>query len=86
MTREEIIDFCDMKAQLEPENEDIFKAIIKALEQESIFDKIRAEIEQLPTTLIDVQRPHSVVERDVVELGSVLKIIDKYKAKTEDKE
>ena len=34
MTREEIIDFCDMKAQLEPENEDIFNAIIKALEQE----------------------------------------------------
>lgn len=32
VTREEIIDFCDMKAQLEPENEDIFKAIIKALE------------------------------------------------------
>lgn len=34
MTRKEIKDFCDMKAQLEPENEDIFKAIIKALEQE----------------------------------------------------
>ena len=34
MTREEIKDFCDMKAQLEPENEDIFKAIIKTLEQE----------------------------------------------------
>ena len=34
MTREEIKDFCDMKAQLEPENEDIYKAIVKALEQE----------------------------------------------------
>jgi len=34
MTREEIKDFCDMKAQLEPENEDIFKAIVKMLEQE----------------------------------------------------
>lgn len=34
MTKEEIKDFCDMKAQLEPENEDIYKAIIKALEQE----------------------------------------------------
>ena len=33
MTSEEIKDFCDMKAQLEPENEDIFKAIVKALEQ-----------------------------------------------------
>jgi len=34
MTREEIKDFCDMKAQLEPEDEDIFKAIVKMLEQE----------------------------------------------------
>ena len=33
MTREEIKDFCDMKVQLEPENEDIFKAIVKTLEQ-----------------------------------------------------
>ena len=40
MTREEIIDFCDMKAQLEPENEDIFKGIIKALEQEPCEDCI----------------------------------------------
>lgn len=38
MTREEIIDFCDMKAILEPENEDIFKAIIKALEQKLMFE------------------------------------------------
>ena len=38
MTREEIIDFCDMKAQLEPENEDIFEAIIEALEQEPSRD------------------------------------------------
>lgn len=33
MTREEIKDFCDMKVQLEPENEDIFKAIVETLEQ-----------------------------------------------------
>ena len=39
MTREEIIDFCDMKAQLEPENEDVFNAIIKALEQEPFINK-----------------------------------------------
>lgn len=55
----------------------------KVLEQEPVIDKIRAEIEQLPTTLIDVQRPHSVVERNVVELGSVLRILDKYKAESE---
>lgn len=57
--------------------------IDEALEQELILNKIRAEIGQLPTTLIDVQRPHSVVERDVVELGSVIRILDKYKAESE---
>jgi len=40
MTREEIIDFCEMKSQLEPENEDIFNYIIKALEQEPCEDAI----------------------------------------------
>lgn len=40
MTKEEIIDFCGMKAQLEPENEDIFKAIIKSLEQQPCDDTI----------------------------------------------
>jgi hypothetical protein len=35
MTREEIIDFCEMKAELEPENEDIFNYITKALAQET---------------------------------------------------
>lgn len=33
MTKEEIIEFCEMKAELEAENEDIYEAIIKALEQ-----------------------------------------------------
>lgn len=33
MTREEIFDFCEMKSQLEPENEDIFNYIIETLEQ-----------------------------------------------------
>ena len=51
--------------------------------QEYVFDKIRAEIEQLPTNYIEIQRPHSVVERDVVELGAVIRIIDKYKAESE---
>lgn len=36
MTREKIIDFCEMKAQLEPENEDIFSYIIKVLKQETV--------------------------------------------------
>ena len=34
MTKEEIIEFSEMKAELESENEDIYEAIIKALEQE----------------------------------------------------
>ena len=33
MTKEEIIEFCEMKAELEAENEDIYEAIIKELEQ-----------------------------------------------------
>ena len=39
MTKEEIKDFCEMKAQLEPENEDIYNAITKVLE-----DKIRTHV------------------------------------------
>lgn len=34
MTKEEIIEFSEMKAELEPENEDIYEAVIKVLEQE----------------------------------------------------
>lgn len=35
MTREEIIDFCEMKAELEPENEAVFNYMAKALAQET---------------------------------------------------
>lgn len=38
MTKEEIIEFCEMKAELEPENEDIYEAIIKVLEQQPCED------------------------------------------------
>lgn len=47
--------------------------------QDDTLDKIRYEIEQLPTNYIEIQRPHSVVGRDVVELGLVMQIIDKYR-------
>lgn len=50
-----------------------------------VFDEIRYEINQLPINYIEIQRPHSVVGRDVVELGLVMQIIDKYKAGSEDK-
>lgn len=33
MTNEELIEFCLDKIQFEPENEDVYKAIIQALEQ-----------------------------------------------------
>ncbi len=57
---------------------------IKALEQEPVLDKIRSEIEQLPTNYIEVQRPHSTVERDVVEIDAVLRVLDKYKTESEE--
>lgn len=38
--KEELIDFCEMKSQLEPENEDIFNYIIEALEQDPCVDCI----------------------------------------------
>ena len=38
MTKEEIIEFCEMKAELESENEDIYEAIIKALEKQPSED------------------------------------------------
>lgn len=40
MTREEIIEFCEMKSQAEPENEDVFNHIIKVLKQETCWDSI----------------------------------------------
>lgn len=40
MTREEIIEFCEMKSQAEPENEDVFNHIIKVLEQKPCVDSI----------------------------------------------
>lgn len=45
---------------------------IKALEQESILNKIRAEIREM--------------SGDIETIADVLKIIDKYKAESEDKE
>lgn len=50
MTREEIIDFCEMKSQLEPENEDIFDYIIKALEQEPSADCVSRKQAQFMIT------------------------------------
>lgn len=93
MTREEIIDFCEMKSQLEPENEDIFSFIIKALNQEP----------QKPMVEIDLYSviKQKYIERDVldkiraeieeiqtydgiyIDRAYVLQIIDKYKKEGE---
>ena len=70
----------DRKLQLE-----IIKAIKngKALEQEPILDKLKAEIEQLPTSYVEIFTRHSGVKyRDMVELGAVTRIFDKYRAES----
>ena len=43
MTKEEIIEFCEMKAELEPENEDIYETIINVLDKEPCEDCISRE-------------------------------------------
>ena len=55
MTKEEIIEFCEMKAELEPENEDIYEAIIKVLEncldgaREDFMSDVYNTLDFLPT-------------------------------------
>ena len=62
-----------------------YEIVRKYKEQESILDKIRAEIEQLTIT-----KGGDDYVRQMAELFSlkrkVLQIIDKYKAESEDKE
>ena len=57
-----------------------FEMAIKALEQESILDKIRAEIEQNAYPIV-----HGVNNREKgMTLYGILQIIDKYKAESEE--
>lgn len=58
-------------------NSEYTDEIIKALEQEPILDKIRAEIEQF-AELGDVGFTRNLIPKDIV-----LGIIDKYKAESE---
>lgn len=55
------------------------KLAIQALKQESILDKIRAEIEALPKTYPFVNHIDTYVKED-----DVKKIIDKYMAESEE--
>lgn len=86
MTREEVKKELNCIADEMPSMEcrDWKEAIcmaIKALEQKSVLDKIKAEIEALPKTYPFVDHIDMYVKED-----DVRKIIDKYKAESEDKE
>ena len=58
---------------------DALKEEIEALEQESIFDKIRAEIEQKCCITVGNENEPAIT------LYDVFQIIDKYKTESEDK-
>ena len=85
MTREEAImvlkneqPHCGEKALFSEEKKyEAYDVAIKALEQEPVLDKIRAEIEGLTYYWCEVN-PKSVID-------DALQIIDKYKAESEDK-
>ena len=83
MTREEAINLLDNLMGMVDDNhgsdyDEALKMGIKALKQEPILDKIRREIEDLAY--------EERVGYMVVDLDDVLRIIDKYKAESEDKE
>ena len=78
MTREEAI--AHGKEQLEVfggEHAEFIKLAIKALEQEPVLDKIRAEIADLDDTDYDYEGYYKAVT-------DALQIIDKYRAEMED--
>ena len=88
MTREEAISWLEPFIWHEGEDVPIYdtdiEAInmaIKALKQESAFDKIRAEIEQNAYPIV-----HGVNNHELgMTLHGILQVIDKYKAESEDK-
>ena len=83
MTREKAIDLLDnLNGMIEDSrNSDYdtaFKMAIKALEQEPILDKIKAEIDEQ----YDRVHPYNISCAEGLEMA--LEIIDKYKTKSED--
>ena len=76
MTREEAIKIL-YKVKTSGEESHALVMAIKALEQEPIIDKIRAEIEHLTDTI-------NVCYYQYVNKIDVLQIIDKYKGESED--
>lgn len=88
MTREEAILHMTLRREelrhsVSDLDEDIkaFDMAIKALEQKSILDKIRTEIEQLPTT--KCTETHRIYIDAYDFKKNVLMILDKYKADSE---
>ena len=92
MTRGDAIEFGKGVMSLTPfdETREFCKIAIKALEQESALDKIRAEIEQLPTNTRtnwdgccpDIDYPQ--IEYIDITKDKLLSIIDKYIVESED--
>ena len=85
MTREEAIkeleflSSCSYVDEFEPTEEEALKMAIKALKQEPILDKIRAEIEQNAYPIVHGVNNH---EKGMTLYG-ILQVIDKYKAESE---
>ena len=88
MTREEainqlqhILNWTEHHDEIEIDayDEEAIEYAIKALEQEPVLDKIRAEIEVLPKTYPFVNHFDMYVKED-----DVRQIIDKYKAESEE--
>jgi hypothetical protein len=77
MTKEEALKVLDTIPTI-GEQVDALEIAIEALEQESILDKIRAEIER------HRRKTQSIDPYDLV--GDCLEIIDKYRAESEVKE
>jgi hypothetical protein len=82
MTREEAINLiADMDSDKYTAREAVALTMaIKALEDEAVLDKISAEIEEMTPTYHNFD--WSIT--DLVPISEVLKLIDKYKAESED--
>lgn len=72
-----------MDKSISKEGYEYFQQAIRALEQEPILDKVRAEIEAIAFDWQEIDGKHESFM--VVDLNEALQIIDKYKAESEKK-
>lgn len=81
MTKEDVIDFCEMKAELEPENEDVFNYIIEVLEKEPSVDCIdrNALDEALYERFHEEDSPNNITD---VRLGAVRNFVQNFPSAT----